>query len=77
MEWSQCRLCGGGLVLEVGCVVDVVDDIIVSFCVDQWRTSSGLLSKFLGGGPEHDGALLGVFWPLPSGPASGPLNFLL
>ena len=61
----------------------------VPFAVDQavlyyWHcllTSGGLPvvgRNFLENGPleKQDGAVVGVFWPVPSGPTSGPLSIL-
>ena len=80
-------MCGGGFVPpthEVGCVVVVMVwwNVIVCLLVltGLCCTVRGLpvgfrwsvkLSWIL---EEHDGAVVGVFWPLPSAPASGPLS---
>ena len=42
---------------------------VVSLCVVLYYWH-GLAS----GGPPQDGGVVGMFWPLPSGPASGPLS---
>ena len=76
--------CEGGVApptQEVGCVVGVVECHCVPFGVVlgivcglpvgfRWSVERmGLLE-------EQDSGVAGVFWPLPSGPASGPLNIL-
>ena len=62
---------------EVGCEV-VVGDIIVCLLVLSRLCSTvcGLpvVSWRMGVLDEQDGAVVGVFWPLPSSPASCPLN---
>ena len=78
--WACSTHAGSGLCGSGRGVVECHRHPCVPFGVDQavlyyWHClwTSGGRWKFLG---EQDGAVVGVFLPLPSGPASSPLSVL-
>ena len=78
-----------GCAIVLGVCWNVIDDLVFVLVLSELCCTSGIvcglpvgfrwsvkISLRMGIPEEQDGAVVGVFWPLPSGLASGPLGTL-